>query len=67
MRRRVVGAVLANSSHVLLPWAGTTRLRSIASAACASTCERVAVVVGTAAGSMASALQGLPVATVPNV
>lgn len=67
MRRRVVAAVLANSSHVLLPWAGTTRLRSITSAVCAASCERVAVVVGTAAGSMSTALHGLPVATVPNV
>ena len=67
MRRRVVCAVLAHSSDVLLPWEGTTRLRSIAGAVCAATCERVAVVIGAAAGRMTAALHGLPVATVPNL
>jgi CTP:molybdopterin cytidylyltransferase MocA len=67
MRRRVACALLASSTDVLLPWAGTTRLRAIAGVVCASTCERVGVVVGAAAGRMTAALQGLPVATVPNV
>lgn len=67
MRRRVVCAVLANTSHVLMPRAGTTRLRSIAQEVCASSCERVAVVLGSAAGSISAALEGLPVATLPNV
>ena len=67
MRRRIACAVLANSAQVLMPWAGTTRLRSIAGAVCSSTCERVGVVVGAAAGTITSALHGLPIATVPNL
>ena len=67
MRRRVVAAILASSSDVLLPWAGTTRLRSIAHEVCATSCERVAVVLGPSAGRIATAIQGLPVATLPNV
>ncbi|MBA3504118.1 MAG: NTP transferase domain-containing protein, partial [Deltaproteobacteria bacterium] len=34
---------------------------------CASSCERVAVVLGSGSGSISAALEGLPVATLPNV
>lgn len=74
MRRRVVAAILAacptnqgGCPRVLLPWAGTTRLRAVAQAVCAASCERVAAVLGPAAGSIAPALSGLPIATLPNV
>jgi CTP:molybdopterin cytidylyltransferase MocA len=67
MRRRVVAAILANTSDVLLPWAGTTKLRAIAQEVGASSCERVAVVLGTSAAGVSNALTGLPVITLPNV
>lgn len=67
MRRRIVAAILADTADVLLPWAGSTRLRSIAQQVCAASCERVAVVLGTSAGSIAGALAGLPITTLPNV
>lgn len=68
MRKRVVAAILtASPTTALLPWAGTTRLRSVAQAICAASCERVAVVLGPAAGSVTSSLTGLPVASLPNV
>lgn len=70
MRKRVVAAILAASPtneagcpRVLLPWAGSTRLRAVAKAICAASCERVAVVLGPGAGPATSSLQGLPIAT----
>lgn len=67
MRRRVVAAILAHTEDVLAPWAGSTRLRSVAQEVCATSCERVAVVLGNSSGRIASALAGLPIATLPNV
>src|SRR5512139_2214535 len=67
MRRRVVAAILANNPGVLLPWAGTTRLRSVAQEVPAASCERVAVIAGARAGTVSSSLEGLPVAIVPDV
>lgn len=50
----------------LLPFRGATLVRAVAAEACASTCARVAVVVGAYAARVVEALDGLPVAIVPN-
>ena len=71
---RIAAAILAAGESrrlgrpkQLLPFRGTTLLRAIACEACISACDRVAVVVGAHAASVAGTVQGLPVAVVPNV
>jgi len=51
----------------LLPFRGTTLLRAVVREVCAASCDRVAVVLGAYAGSVAPELDGLPVASLANV
>ncbi|MDB4962494.1 MAG: hypothetical protein JWP01_2493 [Myxococcales bacterium] len=61
MRPRVVAALLATGTST------PPQLRALATQICAASCERVAVVLGANAGSIAPAMTGLPVAIVTNV
>ena len=71
---RVAAAILAAGESrrlgrpkQLLPFRGTTLVRAIAGEACASACLHVGVIVGANAFSIAAALDGMPLAVVPNV
>lgn len=71
---RVAGLVLAAGGSrrlgrpkQLLGYRGTTLLRVITGEICESCCDRVAVVLGAHAGSIAPTLDGLPVAQLANV
>ena len=50
----------------LVPYHGTTLLRAIAAQVCASGCDRVAVVLGAHAETIAPTLHGLELAILPN-
>jgi CTP:molybdopterin cytidylyltransferase MocA len=51
----------------LLPFRGTTLLRAVAEQTCAASFDRVAVVLGAHAGTIAPTLDGLPLAPLANV
>ncbi len=51
----------------LLPFRGTTLLRGIAREVCASSCDRVAVVLGAHCGQIAPTIADLPLALEPNL
>lgn len=71
---RVAGVVLAAGASrrlgepkQLVEYGGEPLVRAVANAVCASSCDRVGVVVGAYAAQVAAALDGVPVTLLPNV